>query len=75
MLIWLAGDGAAAERPLRGMQRIGELVHSVAHPKAVPVYGESGCECNEQTKGEQLGDAKCRKLFPLSLAFGLPAPP
>ena len=34
-----------------------------------------GCECNEQTKGEQLGAAKCRKLFHLSLAFGLPAPP
>ena len=26
-----------------------------------------GCECNEQTKGEQLGVAKCRKLFPFSL--------
>ena len=34
-----------------------------------------GCECNEQTKGEQLGAAKCCKLFPLSLAYGSPAPP
>ena len=33
-----------------------------------------GCECNEQTKGEQLGAAKCRKLFPFSQTFGLPAP-
>ena len=24
-------------------------------PKAVPVYGESGCECNEQTEGLQRG--------------------
>ncbi len=23
-----------------------------ARLKAVPVYGESGCECNEQSKGE-----------------------
>ena len=51
------------------------LAHSVAHPKGATARGGSGCECNEQTKGEQLGAAKCRKLFPLSLAYGLPAPP
>ena len=37
--------------------------------KSFPVYGESGCECNEQTKGERLKAAKCRELFPLSFAY------
>ena len=27
-----------------------------------------GCECNEQTKGERLKAAKCREVFPLSVA-------
>ena len=39
----------------------------ILHPKAVPVYGESGCECNEQSKGERFKAAKCREMFPLSL--------
>ena len=40
MLIWLAGDGAAAERPLRGMQQ-GENWHIVLHtPKAPLRAGE-----------------------------------
>ena len=28
------------------------LAHSVAHPKGATARGGSGCECNEQTKGE-----------------------
>jgi len=35
----LAGDGAEAERPLCGMQRSGELTHSVAHPKGATARG------------------------------------
>ncbi len=38
------------------------------HPKAVPASGESGCECNEQSKGEWLKAANCREVFPLSFA-------
>ena len=40
MLIWLAGDGAAAERPLRGMQQ-GENWHIVLHTqKLFPFTGK-----------------------------------
>ena len=39
----------------------------VPHQKAVPVYVGSGCECNEQSKGERFKAAKCREMFPLSL--------
>ena len=35
--------------------------------KAVPVYGESGHEWSEWPKGEWLGAAKRREMFPLSL--------
>ena len=37
--------------------------------EAVPVYGEGGCECNKQTKGEWLKAAKCHEMFPLSFAY------
>ena len=35
-------------------------------PQAVPAGGESGHERSEWPKGERLGDAKCRDMFPLS---------
>ena len=49
----------------------------VTRLKAVPACGESGCECNEQSKGEWLEDAK---LFYCSPSDNpphgvLPAPP
>ena len=43
-------------------------------PKAVPACGESGCECNEQTKGERLKAAKCRELFPPQSAYADSSP-
>ena len=38
----------------------------VTRLKAVPVYGESGHEWSEWPKGEWLGAAKRREMFPLS---------
>ena len=50
MLIWLAGDGAAAERPLRGMQQ-GENWHIVLHTqKLSPFTGDS-------SRARPVGDA------------------
>ena len=43
-------------------------------PKAVPACGESGCECNEQTKGERLKETKSFELFPLSFAYAQQLP-
>ena len=50
------------------------LAHSVAHPKGATARGGSGCECNEQTKGERLKAAKCREVFPLSFAYAQQLP-
>ena len=36
----------------------------IAAGEAVPVYGESGCECNEQTKGERLKQPKAPSYSP-----------
>ncbi len=66
-------DGKTKNRDLGITAELGRgaviLFVRYVKPKAVPACGESGCECNEQPKGERLKAAKCREL--LSPSVGL----
>ena len=72
-------DGKTKNRDLGITAELGRgaviLFVRYVKPKAVPACGESGCECNEQTKGERLKAAKCRELFPPLSRLTPTAPP
>ena len=69
-------DGKTKNRDLGITAELGRgaviLFVRYVKPKAVPACGESGCECNEQTKGLHRGCSCFRQ--PLSQTFGLPVP-
>ena len=71
-------DGKTKNRDLGITAELGRgaviLFVRYVKPKAVPACGESGCECNEQTKGERLKAAKCRELFPPQSAYADSSP-
>ena len=71
-------DGKTKNRDLGITAELGRgaviLFVRYVKPKAVPACWESGCECNEQTKGERLKAAKCRELFPPQSAYADSSP-
>ena len=71
-------DGKTKNRDLGITAELGRgaviLFVRYVKPKAVPACGKSGCECNEQTKGERLKAARCRELFPPQSAYADSSP-